>query len=282
MKTVTSTLLSGLTRRIGVGMTALALAVTFGLPTAALAKSKKTSHKVSKVSVEKKVSKKLSKKSSKPQTVAKHTKSTAKIAAKSTAKVTKKTVTSKHSKAAHAVVAHKAVTHKHVAEHKVSAHKVASHKSTAHKKVAQHRSHASKHAQQAYYVMPDSLAGDVGKPQQQPTYLKPPADTPPTAKAGKAHQVGTASYYSDSFDGGKTASGERFDQDRLTCAHGSLPFGCRIRVTNLRNNKAVEVKVNDRGGFGKHGRMIDLSKAAATEIGMMGTGTAKVKVEVLK
>lgn len=272
MKTVKSTFLSGLTRRIGVGMTALALAVTFSLPTAALAKPKKASHKVSKVNVEKKVSKKLSKKSSKPQTAAKHTKSTAKIATKSTAKVTKKTVTSKHSKAAHSVA------HKHVAEHRVASRKVASHK-----KVAHHRSHASKQAQQAYYVMPDSLAGEVGKPQQQPTYLKPPADAPrDSAKSGKAHQVGTASYYSDSFDGRKTASGERFDQDSLTCAHGSLPFGCRIRVTNLRNNKAVEVKVNDRGGFGKHGRMIDLSKAAAKEIGMMGTGTAKVKVEVLE
>ena len=131
--------------------------------------------------------------------------------------------------------------------------------------------------------MPDTLGGEVGKPQQQPAYLNPPTDTSrEPAKSGKAHQVGTASYYSDKFDGRKTASGERFDQDNLTCAHGSLPFGCRIRVTNLRNNKAVEVKVNDRGGFSKHGRVIDLSKAAAKEIGMMGTGTAKVKVEVLE
>ncbi|MEN9422621.1 MAG: hypothetical protein RL122_4 [Pseudomonadota bacterium] len=262
MKTVKSTFLSGLTRRIGVGMTALALAVTFSLPTAALAKQKKTSPKVSKVSVEKKVSKKLSKKSSKPKTVAKHTqsatKSTAKVSSKAKAKITKKTVTSKHRKAIR-TVAHKQTT---------------SHKHTSHKKIAK---------KQAYYVMPDSLRGEVAKPQQQPAYLNPPTDTPREgAESGKAHQVGTASYYSDKFDGRKTASGERFDQGDLTCAHGSLPFGCRIRVTNLRNNKAVEVKVNDRGGFSKHGRMIDLSKAAAKEIGMVGMGTAKVKVEVLE
>ena len=258
MKTVKSTFLSGLTRRIGVGMTALALAVTFSLPTAALAKQKKTSPKVSKVSVEKKVSKKLSKKSSKPKTVAKHTKSAVKsppkVASTVKAKATKKTVASKHRQAIR-TVAHKQTT---------------PHKRTSSKKTTK---------KQAYYVMPDALGGEVGKPQQQPDYLNTAA-TP--AKSGKIHQVGTASYYSDKFDGGKTASGERFDQDGLTCAHGSLPFGCRIRVTNLRNNKAVEVKVNDRGGFAKHGRVIDLSKAAAKEIGMMGTGTAKVKVEVLE
>jgi rare lipoprotein A len=104
------------------------------------------------------------------------------------------------------------------------------------------------------------------------------ADAP---AAGRVLQVGTASYYGDAFDGGRTASGERFDQDKLTCAHGSLPFGCKIRVTNLRNHKSVNVKVNDRGGFAKHGRVLDLSKAAAREIGMVSTGTAKVKIEVL-
>ena len=107
-----------------------------------------------------------------------------------------------------------------------------------------------------------------------------PVNYKPNKRSGPL-QVGTASYYSDKFDGGRTASGERFDQGKLTCAHSSLPFGCRIRVTNLHNNKTVDVKVNDRGGFSKHGRMIDLSKAAAREIGMVGKGTAKVKVEVI-
>lgn len=68
----------------------------------------------------------------------------------------------------------------------------------------------------------------------------------------------------------------------MTCAHGSLPFGCRIRVTNMRNQQSVEVKVNDRGGFSKHGRVIDLSKAAAKEIGMMASGTTKVMIEILE
>lgn len=108
------------------------------------------------------------------------------------------------------------------------------------------------------------------------------AEEADTQAQGRLLQVGTASYYGDAFDGGRTASGERFDQDKLTCAHGSLPFGCKIRVTNLRNNKSVQVKVNDRGGFAKHGRVLDLSKAAAREIGMMGSGTAKVKIEVLE
>lgn len=98
-------------------------------------------------------------------------------------------------------------------------------------------------------------------------------------KSAKVLQVGTASYYADKFDGKRTASGERFDQDKLTCAHGSLPFGCKIRVTNLRNNRSVDVKVNDRGGFSRYGRVVDLSKAAAREIGLGGTG--KVKVELV-
>lgn len=103
----------------------------------------------------------------------------------------------------------------------------------------------------------------------------PKSTTPPA----KPLQVGTASYYSDKFNGGRTASGERLDQRKLTCAHGSLPFGCKIRVTNLNNNRSVDVKVNDRGSFGNHGRVLDLTKAAAAQIGMVGTGTAKVKVE---
>lgn len=93
-------------------------------------------------------------------------------------------------------------------------------------------------------------------------------------------QVGTTSYYGSGFHG-RTANGERFNQNDLTCAHNGLPFGCKICVTNLRNNKSVDVRVNDRGGFAKHGRVIDLSKAAAGRIGMLGSGTAKVKIQVV-
>ena len=92
---------------------------------------------------------------------------------------------------------------------------------------------------------------------------------------------GVASYYSYGFNGKKTASGEIFDKNAYTAAHREFPFGTLLRVTNLDNNKSVEVKVNDRGPFAK-GRIIDLSEAAARAIGMIQTGTAEVKIEVLK
>lgn len=134
---------------------------------------------------------------------------------------------------------------------------------------------------QAYYQMPGGSSYDEAIPNDYQTQAAPKTETSEARKARYLH-TGTASYYSDKFDGGHTASGERFDQDKLTCAHGSLPFGCKLRVTNLRNNQSVEVKVNDRGGFHKYGRVIDLSKAAARQIGMLGAGTAKVKVEILE
>ncbi|MBU0653976.1 MAG: septal ring lytic transglycosylase RlpA family protein [Gammaproteobacteria bacterium] len=130
-----------------------------------------------------------------------------------------------------------------------------------------------------------TVSGAASKSVQAAQPVAFPAAPPQQQQAdnkAKAYQVGTASYYGNAFNGKKTASGERFDQNDLTCAHGSLPFGCKIRVTNLRNKKSVEVKVNDRGGFQKHGRVIDLSKAAAKEIGMLNTGTAKVQIEVLE
>jgi rare lipoprotein A len=92
--------------------------------------------------------------------------------------------------------------------------------------------------------------------------------------------TGIASFYADKFHGRKTASGEIFHQDSLTAAHKSLPFGTLVKVTNLRNNQSVIVKVNDRGMKGTN-RVIDLSKAAARELNMLGPGLVKVKVEVL-
>ncbi|KPK67382.1 hypothetical protein AMJ87_13445 [candidate division WOR_3 bacterium SM23_60] len=89
---------------------------------------------------------------------------------------------------------------------------------------------------------------------------------------------GMASYYSDNFHGRATASGETYDRYAFTCAHRTLPFGTRLVVTNLANRKSVFVRVNDRGPFVK-GRIIDLSYAAAEEIGMIGAGVVKVKVE---
>lgn len=92
---------------------------------------------------------------------------------------------------------------------------------------------------------------------------------------------GKASWYGDRFQGRRTASGEAFNQYALTAAHRSLPFGTRLRVTNVKNGKAVIVKVNDRGPFVGN-RVLDLSKEAAARINMLMSGIAKVQVEVLK
>jgi rare lipoprotein A len=91
----------------------------------------------------------------------------------------------------------------------------------------------------------------------------------------------TASYYGKDFHGKKTSNGEVFNMNDLTCAHKSLPFDTILRVTNLSNGKTVKVRVNDRGPF-VVGREIDLSTAAAKKLDMMSTGTAKVKIEILK
>jgi len=91
---------------------------------------------------------------------------------------------------------------------------------------------------------------------------------------------GMASYYGRELAGNRTASGEAFDPDDFTCAHRSLPFGSKVRVTNLANGQSVIVRVNDRGPWGR-GRVIDISQAAAKEIGMHRSGTARVRMTLL-
>ena len=91
----------------------------------------------------------------------------------------------------------------------------------------------------------------------------------------------TASYYAEDFHGKRTSNGERFNMYDYTCAHKSLPFGTILKVTNLANGKNCEVRVNDRGPF-VASREIDISKAAAVKLDMIGTGTAKVKLEIVK
>jgi len=91
---------------------------------------------------------------------------------------------------------------------------------------------------------------------------------------------GVASYYGNELAGNRTASGERFDPGQLTAAHRSLPFGSRVRVTNTSNGDSVIVRINDRGPFAR-GRVIDVSHAAAREIGMHRSGTARVKLSLL-
>jgi len=89
-----------------------------------------------------------------------------------------------------------------------------------------------------------------------------------------ADQVGHASWYALTS---QTASGERMNPSALTAAHRSLPFGTKVLVENLSNGRSVVVRINDRGPF-VGGRVIDLSKAAAAQIGMIGAGTAKVRI----
>lgn len=95
-----------------------------------------------------------------------------------------------------------------------------------------------------------------------------------------AQTVGRASFYSNKLIGSKMSNGERFDQDKYTCAHRTLPFGTLIKVKNLKNDKEVVVEVTDRGPFSK-GRLIDISKAAAKEIEMIAQGIGTVQITIL-
>ena len=93
-------------------------------------------------------------------------------------------------------------------------------------------------------------------------------------------KVGYASFYHDKFEGRKTSSGEKFRQEKMTCAHRTLPFGTKLRVTNLANNKEVIVTVNDRGPYSK-GRIIDLSREAARKLDFIRSGHTRVAIEVI-
>ncbi|HMG93437.1 MAG TPA: septal ring lytic transglycosylase RlpA family protein [Chryseolinea sp.] len=93
-------------------------------------------------------------------------------------------------------------------------------------------------------------------------------------------QTKKASFYADKFEGIQTASGEKYRHNKFTGAHKTLPFGTKVRVTNLANEKSVEVTINDRGPY-VEGRIIDLSKAAAEELGFLNNGLADVKLEVV-
>ncbi|EXF43980.1 lipoprotein [Pseudomonas sp. BAY1663] len=119
------------------------------------------------------------------------------------------------------------------------------------------------------------LAG--GCAERQPA---PPAATPPPSRQEGFTQSGKASYYARMHHGKRTANGETHDQNALVAAHRSLPFGTRVRVTNLNNGKQVVVRINDRGPF-RRGRIIDLSRAAARQLDMLNAGVARVRIETL-
>lgn len=102
-----------------------------------------------------------------------------------------------------------------------------------------------------------------------------------SACSSKLIQTGKASYYADKFNGRKTASGEIFRNSKNIAAHKTLPFGTKVKVTNLSNGKAVKVRIADRGPF-VAGRIIDLSKSSARKIGMVQQGVGTVKISYRK
>ncbi|MGH2571439.1 MAG: septal ring lytic transglycosylase RlpA family protein [bacterium] len=116
------------------------------------------------------------------------------------------------------------------------------------------------------------LAGCAGSP---PAPVEVAVPVAPPAERGKA------SFYHDRFHGRQTANGEHYDREALTAAHRTLPFGTVVQVTNLENGKSIVLRVNDRGPFVR-GRVIDVSRRAARELGFLRKGVVDAEVEVLE
>ncbi len=133
------------------------------------------------------------------------------------------------------------------------------------------------------YFLPFEALPDAPDPASQPASDAVDLDQVEAEAEADAQFLGTgrASFYGTKFHGRPTASGQRFDMHKLTAAHRTLPFGSKLRVTNERNGKSVIVTVNDRGPF-HHNRVLDLSRAAAKEVGMVNAGSANVRLELLK
>ena len=102
-----------------------------------------------------------------------------------------------------------------------------------------------------------------------------------TALLALSAQAATVTYYGDKFHGRKTANGERFNQNAMTCASNTHKFGTHLKVTNTANGKSVVCRVNDRGGFGKYGVTLDLSKGAFAQIASLSQGRARVTIETV-
>lgn len=119
------------------------------------------------------------------------------------------------------------------------------------------------------------------QPSTEVTLSVPAGETAPSVPQATVVGRGSASYYAAKFDGRRTASGERFDNDEMTAAHRSLPFGSRVRVTNVASGRSVIVRINDRGPF-TAGRMIDVSRAAAEELGLVTRGHGTVEIALLE
>lgn len=124
-------------------------------------------------------------------------------------------------------------------------------------------------------------AGEAVQAQPAPVLGQAPQtkNSPKPHKPRRWYQVGIASWYGTHFQGRQTADGERFDMNRMTCAHPTLPMGTWLRVTNLKNRHSTFVRVNDRGPV-TEGRIVDLSAAAARVLGLSGVG--KVRLEAVR
>jgi rare lipoprotein A len=115
---------------------------------------------------------------------------------------------------------------------------------------------------------------------------RPDGGTPAEATADPERaprtQVGAATFYGPGFQGKRTASGARFDQQKMTAAHRTLPLGTRVLVTNLDNGQSVVVVINDRGPYGRRSRIIDVSRGAAARLDFIADGVTRVRLEVLE
>jgi rare lipoprotein A len=132
-----------------------------------------------------------------------------------------------------------------------------------------------------YGCAPFEPAPESVQPTPVPTVPITPASPSFSDVRMSAQERGRISMYGHQFSGRTTASGERFDPAALTMAHRTLPFGTRVRVTNLENQRSVEVVVNDRGPF-VSGRIADLSEAAARRLGMISDGVVEALLDVLQ
>ena len=129
--------------------------------------------------------------------------------------------------------------------------------------------------------VPASAPSSHSAPKPETAITAPAVQPPPAQPSVVSVSTGEASWYGPGFYGNRTANGEVFRPGTLTAAHRTLPFGTKVRVTNLWNGRSAVVRINDRGPFIGH-RVIDLAHGAATQLGLVASGIAQVKLEVLR
>ena len=130
-------------------------------------------------------------------------------------------------------------------------------------------------------VSPSTEELPLNKPAAPALPIATPSDAPSLERKVRSVSRGQASWYGPGFYGNRTASGEVLRPGTLTAAHRTLPFGTQVRVTNMGNGRSAIVRINDRGPFSGH-RVIDLAHGAASNLGLISSGVANVKLEVLR